>query len=186
MSHSVGTWARLSAWMKSWASAYSDRESAGEENRELLERSSMQDRSWRQRGRQTKHVSKISPFWINLVMDPSHVAAHSVGYNKGHFFIFVLWNYYLVYKVVPFKAILWLEKEIQCRKKTVYKNCFVYVLKIVYAIYAWWFHENKFDLNQSETSTMDEILSGTRHCVCGCVRILLSLWLPEIPKRIVK
>lgn len=44
-SHRVGTVSRLSVVMKDWASAYSESESAGEENRELVERSSMQDRS---------------------------------------------------------------------------------------------------------------------------------------------
>lgn len=36
---------RLSVVMKDWASAYSESESAGEENREFVEKSSMQDRS---------------------------------------------------------------------------------------------------------------------------------------------
>lgn len=48
-SQSVGTVSRLSVLMKELASAYSDSESAGEENKELVERSSMQDRSWRQK-----------------------------------------------------------------------------------------------------------------------------------------
>lgn len=51
-SQRVGTVFRLSGLMKGCASAYSDSESAGEENREFVERSSMQDRSWRQRGRE--------------------------------------------------------------------------------------------------------------------------------------
>lgn len=67
MSHIVGTWARLSVGMKAWASAYSDSESAGEENREL-ERSSMQDRSWKQRQGNRQYVSSFSPFWIKLVL----------------------------------------------------------------------------------------------------------------------
>lgn len=46
-SQRVGTASRLSVLMKDLASAYSDRESAGEENNEFVERSSMQDRSWR-------------------------------------------------------------------------------------------------------------------------------------------
>lgn len=50
-SHRVGTESRLSVLMKDWVSAYSDSESAGDENREFVERSSMQDRSWRQRRR---------------------------------------------------------------------------------------------------------------------------------------
>ena len=66
-SQRVGTVSKLSVLMKDWASAYSDSESAGEENRELVERSSMQDRSWRQRKRggvkfdfrnRTKHVAE--------------------------------------------------------------------------------------------------------------------------------
>lgn len=44
-SQRVGTVSRLSVGMKDWASAYSDSESAGEENREFVERSSMQDKS---------------------------------------------------------------------------------------------------------------------------------------------
>lgn len=44
-SQRVGTVSRLSVLMKDWASAYSDSESAGEENKEFVERSSMQDRS---------------------------------------------------------------------------------------------------------------------------------------------
>lgn len=60
----VGTVSRLSVLMKEWASAYSDSESAGEENRELVERSSMQDRSWRQRRREEDRrwwVSSLQP-----------------------------------------------------------------------------------------------------------------------------
>lgn len=49
MSQMVGTESKLSALMKDWASAYSDNESAGEENNEFVERSSMQDRSWKQK-----------------------------------------------------------------------------------------------------------------------------------------
>lgn len=49
MSQRVGTVSRLSVLMKDWLSAYSDSESAGEENKEFVERSSMQDKSWRQR-----------------------------------------------------------------------------------------------------------------------------------------
>ena len=44
-SHRVGTVSGLSVLMKDWASAYSDSESAGEENKEFVESSSMQDRS---------------------------------------------------------------------------------------------------------------------------------------------
>lgn len=49
MSQMVGTVSRLSALMKDWLSAYSDSESAGEENKEFVERSSMQAKSWRER-----------------------------------------------------------------------------------------------------------------------------------------
>lgn len=49
----VGTVSRLSVLMKDWASAYSDSESAGEENREFVEMSSMQDRSWKHRKRRS-------------------------------------------------------------------------------------------------------------------------------------
>ncbi len=45
MSQRVGTGSSLSGLMKGLASAYSDSESGGEENREFVERSSMQDRS---------------------------------------------------------------------------------------------------------------------------------------------
>lgn len=45
ISHRVGTESRLSVVMMGWTSVYSESESAGEENRELVERSSMQDRS---------------------------------------------------------------------------------------------------------------------------------------------
>lgn len=45
-SHIVGTWFRLSELRKPWLSAYSDRESVGEENRELLDNSSKYERSW--------------------------------------------------------------------------------------------------------------------------------------------
>lgn len=44
-SQRVGTVSRLSVLMKGWASAYSDSESAGEENKEFVERSSMQEKS---------------------------------------------------------------------------------------------------------------------------------------------
>lgn len=44
-SQRVGTVSRLSVLIKDWASAYSDSESAGEENKEFVERSSMQHRS---------------------------------------------------------------------------------------------------------------------------------------------
>lgn len=46
MSQRVGTVSRLSVLMKDWLSAYSDSESAGEENKEFVERSSMQAKSW--------------------------------------------------------------------------------------------------------------------------------------------
>lgn len=42
----VGTVSRFSALMKDWVSAYSDSESVGEENREFVEMSSRQGRSW--------------------------------------------------------------------------------------------------------------------------------------------
>lgn len=46
-SHSVGTWFRLSAGRKSLGSAMSERESAGDEKRELLlESSSRYEESW--------------------------------------------------------------------------------------------------------------------------------------------
>lgn len=48
MSQSVGTVSRLSVLMKDWLSAYSDSESAGDENKEFVERSSMQAKSWKQ------------------------------------------------------------------------------------------------------------------------------------------
>lgn len=44
-SRRVSTGFRLSGLMRDCASAYSDSESAGDENREFVERSSMQDRS---------------------------------------------------------------------------------------------------------------------------------------------
>lgn len=54
MSQRVGTVSRLSVLMKDWLSAYSDSESAGEENKEFVERSSMQAKSWRQTKKRRK------------------------------------------------------------------------------------------------------------------------------------
>lgn len=54
MSQRVGTVSRLSVLMKDWLSAYSDSESAGEENKEFVERSSMQAKSWRKTKKRRK------------------------------------------------------------------------------------------------------------------------------------
>lgn len=90
-SHRVGTVSKLSVLMKDWASAYSDSESAGEENRELVERSSMQDRSWRQRKRggvkfdfwnRTKHVAEQHIIQIFLILKEHNIV--TVAWQNQH------------------------------------------------------------------------------------------------------
>lgn len=61
MSQRVGTESKLSVLMKDWLSAYSDSESAGEENKEFVERSSMQAKSWWQRKRRRKDGFSYGP-----------------------------------------------------------------------------------------------------------------------------
>lgn len=60
-SQRVGTVSKLSVLMKDWLSAYSDSESAGEENKEFVERSSMQAKSWRQGKRRRKDDFSYGP-----------------------------------------------------------------------------------------------------------------------------
>lgn len=70
MSQRVGTVSRLSVLMKDWLSAYSDSESAGEENKEFVERSSMQAKSWRQTKRRRKDGFSYGPMLEATLFPP--------------------------------------------------------------------------------------------------------------------
>lgn len=70
MSQRVGTVSKLSVLMKDWLSAYSDSESAGEENKEFVERSSMQAKSWRQTKRRRKEGFSYGPELKAILLPP--------------------------------------------------------------------------------------------------------------------
>lgn len=61
---------RLSVLMKDWFSAYSDSESAGDENKEFVERSSMEAKSWRKTNKRRKDGFRTEPMAIQAILEP--------------------------------------------------------------------------------------------------------------------
>lgn len=77
-SQRVGTVSKLSVLMKDWLSAYSDSESAGEENKEFVERSSMQAKSWRQGKRRRKDGFSYGPVLEATLLPPVYCVVYTI------------------------------------------------------------------------------------------------------------